>query len=339
MENLDRHVLETALDWHDSGYRVVMGTVVRTWGSAPRPVGSLLAVRDDGQVVGSVSGGCIEDDLVHQLRTGAMTVDVPKLVAYGTSADEARRFGLPCGGTMQILLEPISQQGAQRELAAMLAANKVVTRVLDVESGAATLQDGERNGVLSFTGRCLRTTHGPGYRLLIIGGGQVAQYLADIAVTLNFAVTVCEPRDGYRHGWRGFGSVVWSTDMPDDLVLSMLPDACTAVVALTHDPKLDDLALMEALKLEAFYVGAIGSKANHDKRLRRLAEFGVTASQAARLRGPIGLAIGAMTPSEIAVAIAAELVAVKRQACFPIQAASVYVRHRASNSQACATSV
>jgi xanthine dehydrogenase accessory factor len=284
-----------------------------------------------------VSGGCIEDDLVHQVRTGTLAVSQPRVVTYGVSAEEAHRFGLPCGGAMQIVLERVCEQGKQRELVNMLDEQWLVGRTLDMASGVATVQAGTRHTALLFDGQRLCTTHGPGYRLLIIGGGQLTQYLADIAVAMDFSVTICEPREEYRSAWRGPTVVNWSTEMPDDVVLAMLPDACTAVVALTHDPKLDDLALMEALKLEALYVGAIGSKVNHDRRVQRMVEFGVDADAAARLRGPIGLAIGAATPSEIAVAIAAELVAVKRQSAFPILSAADAARQRVSFGQACAS--
>lgn len=314
MDSLDLDVLTRARDWLRAGHRVMLATVVRTWGSSPRPPGALLALRDDGRAVGSVSGGCIEDDLMHRLRRDGMPHSA-HAVSYGVSADEARRFGLPCGGTLQLVLEPLADADADAvdELLARLARGELLTRRLDLASGRAVLHAGHADQALHFDGHTLISVFGPRYRLLLIGAGQLSASLARIAQTLDFAVTVCDPREEYSEEWSVPGTTL-TRDMPDDVVIAMQPDARTAVIALTHDPKLDDLALMEALKSPAFYVAALGSRRNNDARRERLKEFDLGEAQIDRLRGPAGLYIGSRTPAEIAVSIAAELVAMKNGA-------------------------
>ncbi len=312
MDNLDLDVLKTALAWTESGRRATLGTVVRTWGSAPRPIGAMMAIRDDGQVIGSVSGGCIEDDLIDQVKQGKLAAKLPESVRYGVAADQARQFGLPCGGTVEMVLEPLTPQSDIRGLLAELEGRHIVRRSLDLSTGIAQRRVATGADVLSFDGQTLVTVHGPKYRLLIIGAGQLSKYLATMAIPLDYQVTVCDPRDEYQEQWHDLPQVTMTKEMPDDTVLAMNLDRNSAVVALTHDPKLDDLALMEALKGEAFYVGALGSKANNDKRRERLLEFDVSAEELKRLRGPVGLDIGAKTPSEIAISILAEMTATKR---------------------------
>ncbi len=312
MDSLDLEVLTRARDWLAAGHRVMLATVVRTWGSSPRPPGALLALRDDGRGVGSVSGGCIEDDLIHRLRHEGLPTRA-HAVSYGVSADEARRFGLPCGGTLQLVLEPLSDATALDELLARLGRGELLTRRLDLASGRASIGPGHADQSLHFDGTTLISTFGPRYRLLLIGAGQLSACLARIATALDFTVTVCDPRAEFSDEWTVSGTTL-TRDMPDDVVMAMQPDARTAVIALTHDPKLDDLALMEALKSPAFYVAALGSRHNNDARRERLRGFDVSAAQIERLHGPAGLYIGSRTPAEIAVSIAAELVAMKNGA-------------------------
>lgn len=235
-------------------------------------------------------------------------------MTYGISAEEANRFGLPCGGTIELVMEPIAPHSRIEELAAAVADGHRVRRTLDLDDGRVTIDaaDGydRRGETLSITDRTLSTLHGPSWRLMIIGAGQMTLYLAQMAQALDYAVIVCDPREEYTAQWRVEGSSL-TTEMPDDAVLAMRPDAHTAVVALTHDPKLDDLALMEALRSDAFYVGAIGSKVNQAKRRARLLDFDVSAEQIERMHGPVGLKNGARTPPEIAVAILAEMTAVR----------------------------
>ncbi|MEO6279986.1 XdhC family protein [Roseateles sp.] len=315
MDNFDLNVLRTAAGWRAELRSVVLGTITRTWGSAPRPVGSLVAVRDDGLIAGSVSGGCIEDDLIAQLRAGSLQLDRPTPLRYGVGAEEARRFGLPCGGTLELMLEPLGPQSGLDELLAHLTRGERVRRTLDLSTGAATLADAEPGAdTLTVTETQLISHHGPQWRLLVIGAGQMTDYLAQMALALGYGVTVCDPRAEYADGFVLQG-VALTRDMPDDVVMAFKPDGATAIVALTHDPKLDDLALMEALKGAAFYVGAIGSRVNQAKRRARLSEhFGLTDGQLDRLHGPVGLDIGARTPPEIALSILAEMTAVRYRA-------------------------
>jgi len=310
MDSVDTQVLKRAAEWIGAGHRAVLGTVVRTWGSAPRPVGALVAIRADGQIAGSVSGGCIEDDLIDKIRKGSLDLDRPRRITYGISAEEANRFGLPCGGTLELVLEPLSGASRLAELLERMAAGRQSMRRLDLRTGEVTLDDGGGSSTLAVDDTAMVSVHGPSWRLLIIGAGQLTQYVAEMALALDYQVLVCDPREEYADLWSIAGTRLVRT-MPDDTVVEMRPDAHTAVVALTHDPKLDDLALMEALASEAFYVGAIGSQRNQEKRKERLKEFGVTDAQLARLYGPVGLKNGARTPPEIAVSILAEMTAVK----------------------------
>jgi len=312
MNSMDVEIIRTAMDWMNCGHRVVMGTVVRTWGSSPRPPGSLMIIRDDGQVAGSLSGGCIEDDLIFRVARGELASRLPQVTTYGATAEQAQRFGLPCGGTVQIVLEPLSAQSLLRELLAAIEQHRVVRRKLELGTGIVAMSPCDDGDALRFDGQSLSTVHGPRLRLLIIGGGQLSRYLASMAVMLDYRVTVCDPREEYHEGWADMEGVTLSRQMPDDLVIAMNLDANSALVAVTHDPKLDDLALMEALKTPAFYVGALGSRRNNDGRRLRLREFDVSATEVQNLRGPVGLNLGGKTPPEIAMSIVAEMTAVRR---------------------------
>lgn len=310
MDSIDLEVLKTSAAWIAAEHRCELVTVIKTWGSSPRPVGATLAICDDGTVIGSVSGGCIEDDLIARVRNEGISRSVPEIVSYGITADEAHRFGLPCGGTIELAIEPLSAHSRIEELLARLERHELVQRRVDLHTGAVTLSQAAPGAQLQVSAQAMVTIHGPRWRLLIIGAGQLSRFLAQIAVAMDYHVIVCDPRQEYRAGWQVPG-VQLVHDMPDDLVLSLQLDRRSAVVALTHDPKLDDLALMEALKSDAFYVGAIGSRKNNASRRERLLEFDVTPEQLARLHGPIGLYIGSKTPSEIAISILAEMTAIK----------------------------
>jgi xanthine dehydrogenase accessory factor len=336
MDSVDLEVLRKSSEWLDAGRRVLLVTVVRTWGSSPRPPGALLAVREDGQVVGSVSGGCIEDDIVERSRREGAYVKEPKVVTYGVSAEDARKFGLPCGGTIQLVLEPLSAVSRVGELLEQVRAGRLVARTLDLESAEVRLGPARAADGLTFDGQTLTTVHGPRYRMLVIGAGQLSKYLAQIAVGLDYQVTVCDPREEYTETWDIPGVTLVKT-MPDDTVVEMRLDERCAVVALTHDPKLDDLALMEALKSPAFYVGALGSRANNAKRRKRLEEFELTHEQIARLHGPIGLYIGSRTPPEIAISILAEITAAKNGVPLPDIAQVAVAKEKLGPSVACAT--
>ena len=341
MDNLDVMVLRSLRDWRKSGRRALLATVVRTWGSSPRPVGSIMALCDSGSVVGSVSGGCIEDDLIDRFTKayanaarvgssdtstsrGTASADLsqipsgpPQHVKYGITADEAHRFGLPCGGTLELLLEFDPATAQLEELVQRLEKGELVQRVTTLATGESHLQASTSPQDLQIDSEKLVNTFGPEYRMLLIGAGQMTEYLATMAIFNGFAVTVCDPREEYRGAWSVAG-VALHSDMPDDVVRAFTPDRRSCVIALTHDPKLDDLALLEALESEAFYIGAIGSRRNNTARHQRMKEhFEQTDESLARLRGPIGIYIGSKTPAEIAVSIMAEVLAVKNAVPLP----------------------
>ena len=316
MENLDLMVLRSLRDWRQAGRRAMLVTVTRTWGSSPRPVGSIMALAQGGAVVGSVSGGCIEDDMIAQYAQD-IPQGPPKQVKYGVSADEAHRFGLPCGGTLELLLEFDPDPVLLDTLVRTLERGELQERAVSLADGRVELRSVSAPQPLRVTDQHLFNTFGPEYRMLIIGAGQLSEYLATMALFCGFAVTVCDPREEYSGAW-GVAGVTLTREMPDDVVQSFRPDARSCVVALTHDPKLDDLALLEALQSEAFYVGAIGSRRNNRARHARMIEhFGHTEDSLARLRGPIGIYIGSKMPSEIAVSVMAEILAVKNRVPLP----------------------
>lgn len=309
MQSLDLDVLSEARQWLAEGHRVRLLTVIETFGSAPRPVGSMLAIRGDGRISGSVSGGCVEDDLILRATQGEQSL-LPQRLTYGVTKDEATRFGLPCGGTLELVAEPLLDGVWIAELLERCGAHQLVVRELDMQRGKVALDTAERNDELMFDGTTLRTVFGPRWRLLIIGAGQLSQILAMMAAPLGYAVLVCDPRDTYAKAWDSSVGT-YLAGMPDDVLRELPCDQHTAIAAVTHDPKLDDMALLEALRSPAFYVGALGSRANQSKRRERLAMFDLSAEQIARLHGPIGLHIGSRTPAEIALSILAQITAVK----------------------------
>ncbi len=310
MDSVDLAVLRRTDDWLGNGHGVTLFTVVQTWGSAPRPVGSLLALRDDGRIEGSVSGGCIEDDLLMRQANSGERSRQCKLVTYGVTRDESARFGLPCGGTLQLVAEPLLTAEWIKPLLHSCDQHQRVRRELNLATGAVSLQPVNRDEIFEFDGKMLRAPFGPGWRILMIGAGQLSRYAAELAIGLGFEVLICDPREAYNQDWPVAG-VRFIDGMPDDAVLSIEPDAHTAIVALTHDPRLDDMALLTALESDAFYVGALGSRGNSAKRKERLTSLGIEAIKVERLHGPIGLAIGSRTPAEIALSMMAEVIAIK----------------------------
>jgi len=315
MEDLDTFVLRTAQHWQQLGLAVILVTVARTWGSSPRPAGSLLAINERGETVGSISGGCIEDDLISRIKEeGVQAVcqdGLPQVQRYGISADQAHRFGLPCGGTIELVLETISAQSKLEELLIASEQRRNIERALDLLTGQTILRAGTRGGVPVLDENHLITYLGPQARLIVIGASDLSRFLCQFALSLGFEVIVCDPREEYRASWQLSGINV-SEEMPDDLILRLKPDARTAIIALSHDPKLDDLALIDALQSQAFYVGAIGSRRNSENRRERLrTHFDIAEHSLQSLHGPAGIYIGSKTPAEIALSIMAQIVAVK----------------------------
>ncbi|MBC7945288.1 MAG: XdhC family protein [Burkholderiales bacterium] len=310
MESVDLHVLNTSADWLATGKRAWLATVTQTWGSAPRPVGALAAFCEDGRLVGSVSGGCVEDDLMERVRTRTLARSLPEVAVYGVTSDEARRFRLPCGGTLKLLVEPITDTEWVAALIAAIERREVIARRVDLATGKTRLVPADVDQKLFSDEKTLITIHGPRWRLALIGASEVSRYLAEIGLALDYEVLVCDPREEYVASW-DLPSMPVITAMADDFVAELKPDSRTIILALSHDPKHDDLALLEALKSDAFYVGAMGSKTTNAKRRERLALFDLSPAQIARLKGPVGLPVGSRTPPEIAVAILAELTAVR----------------------------
>jgi xanthine dehydrogenase accessory factor len=271
----------------------------------------MMVLRDDGQVQGSVSGGCIEQDLIERVAKGEFDSLTPLLLQYGVTKEEAQRFGLPCGGTMELVVESMPDAAALQEIAGRIARGELVRRTVTIGQAGCRIEAGSSADAVTWNGRTLTTVHGPAWRLLVIGAGQISTYLAQMAQALDYQVFVCDPRSEYAGQWNIPGTTLLSS-MPDDAVMELNLDPHSAVVALTHDPKLDDMALLEALKSPAFYVGALGSTANNRKRRERLLQyFDLTQDEVERLHGPVGLPIGSRTPPEIAIAILAEMTAVK----------------------------
>lgn len=318
MDDLDSRVLRTAGAWVAAGTPAALVTVVRTWGSAPRPPGSLMAINDRGETVGSVSGGCIEDDLIAHIHMDGVKAlcagGLPTVLRYGISADQAHRFGLPCGGTMELVVEPLSAASRLDELLDACRQRRSTERLLELRTGRVSLQPAVQGALLPRLDAQTCTLHsgfGPRARLVVIGAGDLSAFLCQMALGLGFEVIVCDPRAEQRATWN-VPEAVLTHEMPDDLILRLQPDERTAVVALTHDPKLDDLALIDALQSRAFYVGAIGSRRNAALRAERLqTHFGLAPADLQALRCPAGLYIGSRTPAEIALSIMAEVVAAK----------------------------
>lgn len=316
MHAVDEEVIRKVQSWLNAGSNCWLATVIGTWGSSPRPVGSLLACDPEGHIVGSLSGGCVEDDLLEKLTRGELARDQAQFFTYGVSDEESEKFGLPCGGSLRIVIEPLAPDTDTRahvdHLCRALAERKHVQRTVDLRQQTKQTADVDAYSPLVWDeeNQRLEHTYGPRQQLFIIGAGMVSQYLASMALNLDYAVTVCDPRQQMLDDFPIPG-VHRVCDMPDDAIRAMASDASSAIVALTHDPRIDDMGLMEALKTEAFYVGALGSSRTSANRRERLKELDLTEAELDRLHAPVGLPIGSKTPPEIAVAILAEITAVK----------------------------
>lgn len=307
---------ETALGWHRAGRGAALATVVETWGSAPRRVGSQLAVSGDGAIQGSVSGGCVEGAVVAE-ALDAIGDGRPRLLTFGVSDDEAFAVGLACGGTIRVLVEPVGgslPETLLAELVAARAARRAVAYVVDPATGAGRLAGPEdaalkarfRSDVSGMEGTEFVAVHNPPLRLVVVGAVHIAQPLVQIARLAGYDPFVIDPREAFGSEARFPGQAI-SHDWPDEAMAAHGLDARTAVVTLTHDPKIDDPAIGAALGSEVFYLGCLGSTRTHAKRVARLAEAGYGADEIARIHAPVGLDIGAATPAEIAVSVMAEI--------------------------------
>lgn len=316
VDSIDQQVFRQVAQWLAAGRNCWVCTVVATVGAAPRPVGSLLACSADAggaqaAVVGSLSGGCVEDDLLEKLRSGALPTERPQRLEYGVSAEENERLGLPCGGRLHILVEhwrpDPATQAQLGTLSALLAQRRIAQRTVELHSGEWTVQSAECFAPLALDSNRLLQCYGPRYQLLLIGAGEIARCLAAMAQMLDYRVLVCDPRGELIERW-SLDGVQLLHEMPDDAVREHCrDDAHSIVITLTHDPRIDDMALMEALRHDLFYVGALGSQRTSENRRARLAQLDLDETQIARLHAPVGLNIGSKRPPEIAIAILAEL--------------------------------
>lgn len=316
-----------ALDWHRSGKGAALATVVETWGSAPRQAGSQLAISGEGEIMGSVSGGCVEGAVVTE-ALAALADRKPRLLTFGVSDETAFAVGLACGGTIRVLVEPVGAgdqalpEGMLSDLVAARGAKRAVgmvtrpddwTRAL-VPAGADAAVDArlrsDRSG-MEEDGRFI-AVHNPPLRLVIVGAVHIAQALIAIARTCGYDCTLVDPRSAFGSAARFPGETILE-DWPDEALEALAPDARTAIVTLTHDPKLDDPAIRFALSSPVFYLGCLGSPKTHAKRVERLRAAGFTDAQLSRIHAPVGLAIGAKTPAEIAVSVMAQITQALRQ--------------------------
>ena len=325
MKSIEQIVLAGALDLLKNGGHGWLCTVVKTFGASPRPLGSMLLLSGNGAVTGSLSGGCIEDELLEKLQRGELATLQPEILEYGVSAEENERFGLPCGGRMQILLEPLMASAEfcslLNELCEALDTRLAKRRRVDLRSGQWQLEDVFRCEPLVIREDVLIQDFGPRYRLLLIGANELARCISEIALAMDYRVVVCDPREDRREQWSVSGAEL-NSSMPDEAV-SEFADPYTAVITLTHDPRIDDMALMQALTEPLFYVGALGSERTSTKRRARLKQLDISDEQIDRLHAPVGLAIGSKSAMEIAVAIMAQLTQLRSASLKKVDAGDV----------------
>ena len=317
MQAVDKEVLKYARDWLGVT-QPWLCTIVKTLGSSPRPVGSLVVITDDGRQVGSVSGGCVEEDLLERLSAGEFSGEQPELIEYGVNAEENERLRLPCGGRITLLLQRLTEVDTPwvTNVLSALENRHCMERYVELATGATSLTSVAHFTSLELDKHRLRQCFGPRTRMLLVGSGQIAHNLAELGLALDFEVMVTDPRQQFLDQWQG-PAVQLMLGMPDDIIREHASDQHSVIITLTHDPRIDDMALMEALGTNAWYVGALGSKRTTEKRLARLRQLDIPERQIARLHAPVGLDIGSKTPVEIAISIVAELTQLRRSAPAP----------------------
>lgn len=306
----DIDVLEGALSWMQSGHQVALATVIKTWGSSPRPPGSILAMNNTGHFIGSVSGGCVEEMLVSSYQTGELADMAPTMLDFGVDRQDATRLGLPCGGRLELLVEHLSRPDSIDTLLTRLSHGELVARSVNLVNGETCLLSGIGRPEFRLTESVLVKTFGPAWQLLLIGDGQLARHLARMAQQLDYRVIICDPRDSFT-ALTQLSGAQYTDAMPDDAVQGLRDQARTAIVALTHDPRQDDLGLSAALESQAFYIGALGSNRSAQARRQRLLSLGYSEELIERIHGPAGLDIGSKRPAEIAVSILAQITAIR----------------------------
>lgn len=307
MDGQDLTVFCQLRDWLDQDEQVWLCTIVATSGSSPRPVGAMLGMTRSHQI-GSLSGGCVEEDLIEKLRSGELDQSTPMRVEYGVSAEENERLGLPCGGRLDILIETLTQDDLDwlADAIGALESRRATGRRLDLTTGKSVIEKHSPNAVITLDDKAIIQSLGPQMRMLLVGAGQLAQVLSQLAVAMDYQVIVTDTRPEVLNQWAG-PTVTLIEGLPDDVISEHAVDQHSLIITLTHDPRIDDMALLEALDSPAWYVGALGSLKTTRGRLQRLRALGLSEQQLARLRAPVGLDIGSKTPWEIAVAIMAEI--------------------------------
>ena len=321
MDTVDQEVLKQLSFWLEDSKRCWLATIVRTFSSSPRPVGSLMAFSNDGDQVGSLSGGCVEEELCRNLLDNKMPIS-PTIFKFGINSEESARLGLPCGGQMEILVEQISSIDKYKQhISSILKSidnhqcirREVSLTTSEILEFKATAEQRLKN-CITLSDTTFNHTLGPAFSLIIVGANQISRYLAEFALALNYRVMICDPRPDAINNLHVQGVEIVQ-QMPDDFILHKKPDQQYAIVTVTHDPKIDDLALIEALASDAFYVGAMGStqtSAARRKRLLNMTLVDLTEQQLDKLHAPVGLSIGSKTPPEIALSIMAELTRLRR---------------------------
>lgn len=321
MQSSQQQIISHVATWLQSQKPVWLCTILKTWGSSPRPIGAMMACTLDGELVGSISGGCIEEDFLKQLRDGSLKGEYdrngkPFTVKYGVTAEEQARLKLPCGGQLHVLLEYIESTDSNYKVFARLNTDlenhKKVSRIVDLNTGTISAQAQSSEQAVVITDNVMTHSLSPMYRLLLLGAGDVAKFVAEMALALEYDVTLCDPRPNYLDNWHVDGVEVTSR-LPDDVVRERFSNPYSGIIALAHDPRVDDMALMEALKTTAFYIGAMGSERTSASRRERLPELGLSAAEIARLHAPIGFSIESKTPAEIAISIMAQVTAVRHK--------------------------
>jgi xanthine dehydrogenase accessory factor len=335
----DASVIAQLLSWRETGHDVALATVVRTWGSSPCPVGSHLAIRDDGAFEGSVSGGCIEGEVVTE-ALAAIRGKTCKRLEFGIANEDAWQAGLACGGKVAVFVTSVSDDAASVLVALQNAkgAGRMMALLSDPETGAHALSiegaiangglqptaaqneelltrmKADRSGIIGEQSDApiFACIYNPQLRLLIVGAVHIAQTLAEMAARTGYDVTVIDPRDTWGTAER-FPGIKLDRRWPSTALEDLAPDNRTAIVTLSHDPKLDDPALLSAFESPAFYIGSLGSRKTHTARLKRLTKAGISEQQLARIHAPVGLDIGAQNPAEIALSALAQITAALRK--------------------------
>ncbi|HED36369.1 MAG TPA: XdhC family protein [Gammaproteobacteria bacterium] len=303
----DIEIIKQSLDYLKNDRFITFCTVARTWGSSPRPPGSLLVISQQGAHFGSVSGGCIEDDLLLKYNAGTFNHAKTTTLTYDTNNPDTAHIKIPCGSILEIVIERISDSHQLKTIYGHLCDGQTINRLTKISESTSSIETTDTTeSVFFYDGQFLKRSFGPSWRIIITGANDVSAYVARLGKMLGYSIIICEPRKNYLSSWTLQACEITSL-MPDDAVSQYAINFSTIVLSLSHDLKLDDMALLRALELDLFYVGAIGSKKSQHTRLQRLAELGLSQASLEKLHAPVGLNINSKVPAEIAISIFAEI--------------------------------